>query len=257
MRRIVFFNVDSKEQAVLSKAFEGDSSCELFCYDKSLDMNTVFLTKKAEGVGVFIESEVTEKVIEQMPEVEVIVTLSTGFDHIDIEACKARKITVCNVPDYGVNTVAEYTFGLILALARKLKTTFGRVEHGDFSRENLMGMDLKGKTLGLIGTGRIGAYMVKLGRAFGMKVIAYDLYPATLLTSQFGVIYMSLEDVLSCADVISLHLPYSESTHYLIDAQRLKLLKPMALLINTSRGKVVDTRAVSQALRDGLPVVWL
>jgi D-lactate dehydrogenase len=185
-----------------------------------------------------------------LPMIKVIATMSTGFDHIDLTACKARNITVSNVPSYGDNTVAEYAFGLILALARKFKSTFDRIERGFFSRTGLIGIDIKGKTLGLIGTGRIGSHMARLGWAFGMKVIAYDARSDVALKEKYGVQFMSLEEVLEKADVISLHVPYLPSTHHLINAERLRLLKPTALLINTSRGKLIDTKAVAAALRE-------
>jgi D-lactate dehydrogenase len=147
--------------------------------------------------------------------------------------------------------VAEYAFGLIIALARKLKPTFERVERGFFSRTGLKGMDLKGKTLGLVGTGRIGCHMARLGWAFGMKVIAHDLRSNATLVEKFGVTFLGLNEVLQQADIISLHVPYLPSTHHLINAERLRLLKPTVLLVNTARGKVVDTKAVSVALREG------
>ncbi len=251
MTKITFFNVNEKEQALLSRELAKENKFELTFHEKSLNSHTAHLARQAEGIGVFIESQVTEEVLDQLPNVKVIVTMSTGFDHIDLEACQSRHIAVCHVPDYGDNTVAEYAFSLILALARHLKPTFERVERGLFSRAGLTGMDIKGKTLGLIGTGRIGSYMTRLGWAFGMKLIAYDVKPYDRLVKQFGVKFMSLENVLQDADIISLHLPYNSSTHHFINEEKLRLMKPTALLISTSRGKVVDTQAVSAALREG------
>jgi D-lactate dehydrogenase len=250
MTKLVFFDVDEKEQAVLSKEFAGEKTFELRFNQKSLDKNTACIAKEAGGIGIFIQSKITHEVLDHLPMIRVIATMSTGFDHIDLDACKARNIMVCNVPSYGDNTVAEYAFSLILALARKLKQTLERVERGLFSRTGLMGMDIKGKTLGLVGTGRIGSHMARLGWAFGMKVIAYDVRSDVALKEKYGVQFMSLEEVLEQADVISLHVPYLPSTHHLINAERLRLLKPTALLINTSRGKVVDTKAVAAALRE-------
>jgi D-lactate dehydrogenase len=250
MTKLVFFDVDEKEQAVLSKEFAEEKTFELRFNQKSLDKNTACIAKEAGGIGIFIQSKITHEVLDHLPMVRVIATMSTGFDHIDLNACKARNITVCNVPSYGDNTVAEYAFSLILALARKLKQTLERVERGLFSRTGLMGMDIKGKTLGLVGTGRIGSHMARLGGAFGMKVIAYDVRSDVALKEKYGVQFMSLEEVLEQADVISLHVPYLPSTHHLINTERLRLLKPTALLINTSRGKVVDTKAVAAALRE-------
>jgi D-lactate dehydrogenase len=250
MTKVAFFNVDEKEQAVLSKEFAGEKTFELRFNQKSLDKHTACIAKEAGGIGIFIQSKITQEVLDHLPTVKVIATMSTGFDHIDLTACKARNITVSNVPSYGDNTVAEYAFGLILALARKFKSTFDRIERGFFSRTGLIGIDIKGKTLGLIGTGRIGSHMARLGWAFGMKVIAYDVRSDVALKEKYGVQFMSLEEVLEQADVISLHVPYLPSTHHLINAERLRLLKPTALLINTSRGKVVDTKAVAAALRE-------
>jgi len=250
MTKVVFFNVDEKEQSVLSKEFAGEKTFELRFNQKSLDKHTACIAKEAVGIGIFIQSKITQEVLDHLPMVKVIATMSTGFDHIDLTACKARNITVSNVPSYGDNTVAEYAFGLILALARKFKSTFDRIERGFFSRTGLVGIDIKGKTLGLIGTGRIGSHMARLGWAFGMKVIAYDVRSDVALREEYGVQFMSLEEVLEQADVISLHVPYLPSTHHLINAERLRLLKPTALLINTSRGKLIDTKAVAAALRE-------
>ncbi len=251
MTNVAFFDVDEKEQNTLSRAFGKEDTYELSFYRKSLDIQTANGAKDAEGIGIFIQSRITQDVLGLLPRLKTIATMSTGFDHIDMDGCKARNITVSNVPSYGDNTVAEYAFGLIIALARKLKPTFERVERGIFSRAGLMGTDIKGKTLGLVGTGRIGAHMARLGWAFGMKVIAYDLRPDKALSEKFGVIFTGLDDVLQQADVISLHVPYLPSTHHLINAERLRRVKPTALLLNTSRGKVVDTKAVSTALREG------
>jgi D-lactate dehydrogenase len=251
MTKLAFFNVDEKEQAVLSKAFDGKKEFELSFRQNPLDIHTLTIAKEADGIGIFIQSQITREILDLLPQLRIIATMSTGFDHIDIEECKSRNITVCNVPAYGDNTVAEYAFGLIIALARKLKPTFERVERGFFSRTGLKGMDLKGKTLGLVGTGRIGCQMARLGWAFGMKVIAHDLRSNATLVEKFGVTFLGLDEVLQQADIISLHVPYLPSTYHLINAERLRLLKPTALLINTARGKVVDTKAVSVALREG------
>ena len=250
MTKLAFFDVDEKEQTILSKEFAGEKTFELRFSQKALDKHTACVAKEAGGIGIFIQSKITQEVLDHLPMVKVLATMSTGFDHIDISACKVRNITISNVPSYGDSTVAEYAFSLILALARKLKPTFERVERGLFGRTGLIGMDIKGKTLGLIGTGRIGSHMARLGWAFGMKVIAYDVRLDVAMKEKYGVQFMSLEEVLEQADVISLHVPYLPSTHHLINAERLRLLKPTALLINTSRGKLIDTKAVAAALRE-------
>ncbi|MBW1933519.1 MAG: hydroxyacid dehydrogenase, partial [Deltaproteobacteria bacterium] len=209
MTKLAFFNVDENEQFILSKVFEREKTFELSFRQKPIDIHTATIAKDADGIGIFIQSHITQKVLDLLPQLRIIATMSTGFDHIDLEACKSRNITVCNleacksrnitvcnVPAYGDNTVAEYTFGLIIALARKLKPTFERVERGLFSRAGLMGMDLKGKTLGLVGAGRIGFHVARLGWAFGMKVIACDVKPNVTLAEKFDVTFLSLEELL-------------------------------------------------------------
>jgi len=251
MVKLVFFGLDEHEQDVIWKAFAGPSGYDLALYPEPLTIENVSVARDADGIGVFVLSHVTREVLDRLPNLKVIAAMSTGFDHIDVDACRERNIAVCNVPRYGDTTVAEFAFGLILALARRFRPTFARVDRGDFSRAGLAGMDLAGKTLGLIGTGRIGSHLARLAHAAEMKVIAYDLKPNPALTEEYGVRYMEIDDLLREADVISLHVPYTKATHHLIDAERLRLVKDTALLVNTSRGGVVDTRAVASALREG------
>jgi D-lactate dehydrogenase len=178
----------------------------------------------------------------------LIVTRSTGFDHIDIEECKKRGVTVCNVPSYGENTVAEHTFALILSLSRNIcKACIRRFEH-DASIEGLEGFDLKGKTIGVIGTGQIGLHVIRIAKGFGMNVVAYDVRENRLLSEVLAFEYISLENLLAKSDVITLHVPYIKATHHLMNKDTFKLVKKGAILINTSRGAIVDTEALIEAL---------
>lgn len=251
MVKLAFFGLDEHEQDVIRDAFAGESGFDLALHPEPLTVENVSPARDADGIGVFVTSHVTREVLDRLPNLKVIATMSTGFDHIDFVACRERNIAVCNVPRYGDTTVAEFAFGLILALARRFRPTFARLDRGDFSRAGLAGMDLAGKTLGLVGTGRIGSHLARIAHAAGMGVIAYDLRPNPALTEEYGVRYLDLDALLREADVISLHVPYTKATHHLIDAERLGLIKNSALLVNTSRGGVVDTRAVSDALREG------
>lgn len=251
MVKLVFFGLDEHEQDVVRRAFAGESNYDVALHAEPLTIENVSLARGAGGIGVFVMSRVTREVLDRLPDLEVIAAMSTGFDHIDFVACRERNIAVCNVPRYGDTTVAEFAFGLILALARRFRPTFDRVDRGDFSRAGLAGMDLAGKTLGLVGTGRIGSHLARIAHGAEMKVIAYDLKPNPALTEEYGVRYMDLDELLREADVISLHVPYTKATHHLIDAGRLRLVKNTALLVNTARGGVMDIRAVADALRDG------
>lgn len=207
---------------------------------------------EAEIVSVFVDSEINLPVLEALPRLKYLITRSTGFDHIDLAACAARGVTVSTVPDYGEITVAEYAFALMLTLSRKIYTGFDRIrETGTFSPEGLKGFDLYGKTLGIIGTGRIGKHAAGIGRGFGMTVVAHDIYPNDEAAAQIGFKYVRLEELLKTADIVSLHVPYSPENHHLLDGEKLALMKPSALLINTARGALVDTPALVKALKDG------
>lgn len=186
-----------------------------------------------------------------MQNLKLIITRSTGYDHIDVEYTSKNGITVCNVPGYGNNTVAEYTFALILALARKFKPMIERTSKGIFSRDGLTGIDLMGKTIGVIGAGRIGKHVVRIAYGFGMKILVYDRYKDQELIDKYGAEYVGLEDLLRMSDIVTLHVPYNKSTHHLINKFNIKLMKLDAMLINTSRGPVVEMEAIVQALKEG------
>jgi len=173
------------------------------------------------------------------------------MDHIDVRYAMDRGIVVCNVPDYVSITVAEYTITLMLALSRRLKETVQRTSKGIFSREELSGFDLLGKTLGVIGTGRIGKYVIKLAHAFDMRIFAYDLVEDESLVKNYYVEYVGLERLLKESDIITIHVPYTPQTHHIINASNINLLKTAAMLINTARGPVVETKALVKVLKEG------
>ncbi|MGE5573082.1 MAG: NAD(P)-dependent oxidoreductase [Bacteroidota bacterium] len=206
----------------------------------------------AQGLCVFIYSRVTADVIESLPELKLIATRSTGFDHIDLEACKRRRIAVTNVPYYGENTVAEHTFGLILSLARNIHKAYMRTIRQDFSLDDLQGFDLKGKTIGIIGAGRIGLHVIRIARGFGMEVLAHDVRRDRFIAEILGFRYVPLDRLLASSDVISLHAPYNDSTHHIINRETLSKVKRGALLVNTARGALVDTAALLWALDEGI-----
>lgn len=250
--KIYFFEVENWEKIHIERRLkEKNIDAEVKFLNEELDNTNVKNFSDAEIISVFIYSKITKDVIDSMPNLKYIVTRSTGFDHIDIEYAKKKGIKVSNVPGYGNNTVAEYTFGLILALARKFKTMILNIERGDFSRQGLMGIDIMGKTIGIIGTGRIGSYVAKIAHGFGMNILAYDRSKKQNLIEQYGVKYVGLEELLSNSDIVTLHVPYTKSTHHLINRFNIKLMKLDAMLINTSRGPVVETEAIIEALREG------
>jgi len=204
-----------------------------------------------EVLSVFIYSQVNRAVLERLPRLRLVATRSTGYDHIDLAACKSRGIAVATVPNYGENTVAEHTFALILALSRHIHKSYERVTQGNLSREGLTGFDLKGKTIGVIGAGRIGLHVVKIARGFGMEVLVTDVRQDSFLAELLNFRYVPVEQLLMNSHIITLHMPYLPATHHFLNAERLALVRKGALLINTARGALVDTDALLQALDNG------
>ena len=208
------------------------------------------LNADTEVLAVFVESPVTKKMIEAMPNLKMIASMSTGFDHIDLAAAKKRKIPVCNVPTYGENTVAEHTMALMLGLTRKLFPSVKRVKEGVYDFHGLRGVDLMGKTLGVIGTGHIGAHVIKMAKGFELNVIAFDAYPNKDLAKKLGFKYVALKKLLDESDIITLHTPLLPSTYHLINKKNIKKIKKGAYLINTARGGLVDPEALVWGLQN-------
>jgi len=203
-------------------------------------------------LGVFVDSKVDAAAIAKLPNLKCVATLSTGFDHIDVAAAAARGIVVSSVPSYGEQTVAEYAFALLLSLSRKVCEGRHRVrDEGKFTYEGLRGFDLAGKTIGIVGTGRIGRHAIMMAKGFGMKVIAFDVYKNDAFAKEVGFPYVSLEELLAQSDIISLHVPATPETYHLLNEKTFPLVKRGAYLINTSRGPVIETMALVSALKNG------
>jgi D-lactate dehydrogenase len=204
----------------------------------------------AEVLCPFINSTLDRNLLEKLPNLKLIATRSTGFDHIDVDYCRERGITVCNVPTYGDNTVAEHVFGLLLTLSRRLYLAVDRTRKGDFSQNGLQGFDLMGKTLGVIGTGSIGEHVVRIAAGFGMKILAFDVKPKEGLSSTPGFSYVSMDELLKGSDIITLHVPSNPKTHHLLAEEEFGKMKQGVIIINTSRGDVIDIQALIRALAD-------
>lgn len=196
--------------------------------------------------------KVTAEVFERLPELKFVVTRSVGYDHIDLEEAKARRIPVCNVPDYGAHMIAEHVFGLLLAVARNVVRGDRRYKKDQvFSDKGFQGIELRGKTIGVLGTGRIGMNCIQIAKGFGMNVLAYDINENQETASKLGFRYASLDEVLASSDVISVHVTLNDATHHLINAKNLEKMKKGVILINTSRGDVINTQALMNALHSG------
>lgn len=248
MKKAVFFEAEPWEQEYLKKNLK---ECEFKGYESRLTEKNVKLAKDAEILGVFVWDIVNKKILDKLPKLKLIVTTSTGFDHIDLKECKRRGITVCNVPSYGENTVAEHAMGLLLAVTRKIVESVNRTRKGNFNLEGLEGRDLKGKTIGILGTGNIGTYVCKYAKAFEMNVIACDKFPDKQKAKKIGFKYVSLNKLFKESDIISLHVPYCKETHHIINKKNVKKLKKGCIIINTARGKLIDTEALLLGLKKG------
>lgn len=247
--KLAFYETQDWEERYLAKTLAG---LDLAFYEEPFSESRK-PDSAAEVLSIFKDSQVTGQVLRGLPNLKFIATRTTGYDHIDMAACRARGIKVANVPAYGENTVAEFTFALLLALSRKIYPSLKRVkEQGKFSCEGLQGVDLAGKTIGVVGAGHIGSYVVKIAHGFGMSVVAFDPHPKENLIKEFGVKFLGLEELLAASDVITLHVPYGSATHHLINLENIFLIKPGALLINTARGGLVETAALVKALRQGI-----
>ncbi len=245
MLKIAFVEIETDwEKVYLKKTFPS----ALFFSKPAQDVAVELARAKIDVLSVFIKSKVDKTFLLKIPSLRLITTRSTGFDHIDTVFARKKGVTVCHVPVYGENTVAEHTFALILSLARQLRKAYLRTVQGNFSLDGLMGFDLKGKTLGVVGTGHIGMHVIRMGLGFGMKVIAFDVKPQNFLAEMLPFNYVGLKDLLKQSDIITLHVPYMPATHHLINSKTLAHVKKGAVLINTSRGGLVDTSALVKAL---------
>ncbi|MHB0913649.1 MAG: hydroxyacid dehydrogenase [Armatimonadota bacterium] len=247
---MAFFEMEEWEQNYVKQSDLAKYNPRL--YLDRLDEETLPLADGAEIISIFIYSELNKSVLDRLPNLRMIATRSTGFDHIDVAECEHRGIMVSNVPYYGENTVAEHAFGLILSLSRKIYKAVIRTTRLDFSLEGLRGFDLKDKTIGVVGAGRIGLHVVRIAKGFGMNVLVYDVRQEPLLAEVLGFSYTSFDNLIESSDVISLHAPLNEFTYHMINSKNIDRIKPGAILINTARGGLVETEALITALDRGI-----
>jgi D-lactate dehydrogenase len=249
METIAFFEVEEWEKEYLHKAFPNDKL--LFSEEKAHDASLAPEFYQATIISTFIYSQLSPEILQKFPNVKIIATRSTGYDHIDINYCQSKNITVVNVPSYGAHTVAEHTFALILALSRKLVRTVNRAKRGDFELHDLTGFDLAGKTIGVIGAGKIGDKVVRLSRAFEMNVLLYTRHPEEVAGKE-GIKAVDLDELFANSDIVTLHVPYTKETHHMINKENIQKFKKGSILINTARGPLIETEAILHGLESGI-----
>lgn len=225
---------------------------DLTYFEVGLDRDTAMLAEGHEAVCAFVNDRLDRAVLERLVSggTRLVALRSAGFNHVDLEAARELGLTVARVPAYSPASVAEHTVALILSLDRKIHKAYSRVREGNFALEGLLGFDLCGKTVGIVGTGKIGLSVARIMRGFGCRVRAFDPQPVGEL-EELGGAYVPLPELLADADILSLHCPLTPDTHHLIDAAAIERMKHGAMLINTSRGAVVDAKALIGGLKSG------
>lgn len=244
--RIAFFELKKWEEEYIKEKLKGH---KLFFFNRPLTEKLANKIKDFDIIVVFIYSNCNKNTIQQLKKLKYITTMSTGYDHIDIDSCRNNNIKVSNVPSYGENTVAEHAFALILSLSKKIQQAVQQTKQDNFSLKDLMGFDLKGKTLGVIGPGKIGQHVIKIANGFEMNVLAYSPEQDKKLAKKLNFKFTSsLNELLKKSDIITIHVPLLESTKHMISMRNIKYVKRGAYLINTARGEIIDTNALLYAL---------
>lgn len=247
--KVAFFNTKPYDQEYFAQA-NSDGRHQIRYFSSHLDLESTSLISDETVVCAFINDNLNAEVLHKLKDkgIELIALRSAGFNHVDLACAKQLSLPVVRVPAYSPYAVAEHAVGLLLCLNRGIHRAHNRIREGDFSLRNLMGFDLHGKTVGVIGTGKIGQAFVNIMLGFGCNVIAYDVVHNEQCIKS-GVTYDSLDNLLSHADVISLHCPLTPDTYHMIDEKALEKMRDGVTIINTSRGKLVDTKAIINGLK--------
>jgi D-lactate dehydrogenase len=249
--KIAVFSTKPYDRHALEQA-NREHGHELTFFESRLTPATAALARGFDAICPFVNDDLSEPVIDLLADagVRLLTLRSAGYNHVDLRAAARRGLTVAHVPAYSPHAVAEHAMGMILTLNRKFHRAYARVREGNFALEGLLGFDIYRKTMGVVGTGQIGAAFCQIALGFGCRVLAYDLYPNSALQAA-GVEYADLNAVLSRTDIIALHVPLTPQTRHMIDAESIARMKPGVMLINTSRGALVDTPAVIAGLKSG------
>jgi D-lactate dehydrogenase len=244
---IVFFEVQDWEKDYLQKTFPDATYVQ-----EPLSITNADSYKDAEIISTFIYSIVNCDLIDKLPNLKFVATRSTGYDHIHVQHCNDRKVIVSNVPEYGSHTVAEHTFALILTLTRKMHQSINQAKELNFDHKEIKGTDLFGKTIGIIGLGKIGLEVLKIAKGFGMNVKVNAHSRKEDVAAQYGFEYVELDDLLVTSDVITLHVPFIPETKHTINKDNILKVKKGCYLINTARGGLVETQAIMIGLEQNI-----
>ncbi|MFP2924014.1 2-hydroxyacid dehydrogenase [Pyxidicoccus sp. 3LG] len=250
--RLAVFDTHRYDREALEKANARFGHALTF-FEPRLTLQTAPLAEGFPAVCSFVNDKVDAPTLEVLHQggVRLVATRSAGYNHVDLEAARRLDIRVARVPEYSPHSVAEHAVALVLSLGRHIPRAASRVREWNFSLDGLVGFELAGKTVGVVGTGRIGRVAARIFRGFGCQVVCFDMAPDSVFERETGVRYVPLEELFSASDIISLHVPLTPGTHHLVDAAALARMKQGVVLINTGRGALIDSRALLNALKAG------
>ena len=248
--KIAFFGAKPYDIASFDKVNE-KYNYDIRYYKGHLNPNNVVLTQDTDAVCIFVNDTADAAVIDAMVDngVKLLALRGAGFNNVDLKAAKG-KLPVVRVPAYSPYAVAEYSLALMLSLNRKIHRAYWRTRDGNFSLNGLMGFDMHGKTIGIIGTGKIARILIRLLKGFGMRILAYDLYPDMKFAGEEGISYVSLDELYRESDIISLHCPLTDQTKYMIDKDSIDKMKEGVMIINTGRGQLINTNDLIEGLKE-------
>ncbi len=245
--KVAFFSTKSYDRSYFEEA---NRKLSITYFEASLDEQTVNLCEGFDVVCAFVNDQLDQVVLQKIHAygIKLVALRCAGFNNVDLQVAKELDVSVVRVPSYSPEAVAEHAVALMLTLNRKTNKAYNRVREGNFSLQGLVGFDLYQKSVGVVGTGKIGKAFCQIMKGFGTKVLAYDLYPSDELIKE-GISYVSLEELFRSSDIISLHCPLTPDSRHLINAESIRLMKPGVMLINTSRGGLINTKEVIAGLK--------
>jgi D-lactate dehydrogenase len=249
--RVAVFSSKPYDKRYLAAAAKG-SGHTLDFFEARLNIDQTALADGYEAVCVFVHDEVDGEVLRKLADsgTRFVALRAAGFNNVDLEVARELGLSIGRVPAYSPHAVAEHSVALMMTLLRRTNRAYNRVRDGNFALDGLLGYDLYGRSVGIIGTGRIGRVYAAIMRGFGCRLIAYDPYPDAVVR-ELGASYVELPELFATSDIIALHAPLTPETYHLVDRARLKLVKPGVMIVNTSRGGLIDTEAAIEALKDG------
>jgi D-lactate dehydrogenase len=252
LMKIAVFDTHAFDRQALQQANQ-DYNHDMVFLEPKLGPSTARLADGFPAVCSFVNDRVDSETLRVLKAhgTSLVLLRSAGFNHVDLEIARKLGMTVLRVPEYSPNAVAEHAVAMILTMNRKIHKSYNRVRELNFSLDGLVGFDLYGKTIGIVGTGRIGATLARIMNGFGCKILAFDLSQNAELTTKFGLQYVNLDDLLSKSDIISLHVPLTQQTRHLLDKKAFSKMKKGVMLVNTSRGGLIETPALIAALKTG------